>query len=49
MELSHIADLQQAVEFRTHFFNRTSRKAIEHLGAKMEGILRQHIAKLGRA
>lgn len=32
-----------AVEFRTHFFNHNSRKAIERLGAKMDGILRQHM------
>lgn len=32
-----------AVEFRTHFFNHTSRKAIERLGAKMDGILRQQM------
>src|SRR6185312_12612604 len=31
-----------AVEFRTHFFNRASRKGIERLGAKMDGILRSH-------
>lgn len=31
-----------AVEFRTHFFNRTSRAAIERLGAKLDGILRNH-------
>ena len=31
-----------AVEFRTHFFNRTSRQAIERLGAKLDGILRNH-------
>ena len=31
-----------AVEFRTHFFNHTSRKAIERLGAKQDGILRSH-------
>src|SRR6202048_3342258 len=31
-----------AVEFRTHFFNRQSRTAIERLGAKLDGILRQH-------
>lgn len=31
-----------AVEFRTHFFNRVSRAAIERLGAKQDGILRQH-------
>jgi RimJ/RimL family protein N-acetyltransferase len=31
-----------AVEFRTHFFNSTSRSAIERLGAKRDGILRSH-------
>jgi RimJ/RimL family protein N-acetyltransferase len=31
-----------AVEFRTHFFNTTSRAAIERLGAKLDGILRSH-------
>jgi len=31
-----------AVEFRTHFFNSTSRSAIERLGAKLDGILRSH-------
>jgi RimJ/RimL family protein N-acetyltransferase len=31
-----------AVEFRTHFFNATSRAAIERLGAKRDGILRSH-------
>jgi len=31
-----------AVEFRTHFFNRQSRIAIERLGAKLDGILRNH-------
>jgi RimJ/RimL family protein N-acetyltransferase len=31
-----------AVEFRTHFFNRQSRQGIERLGAKMDGILRNH-------
>jgi RimJ/RimL family protein N-acetyltransferase len=31
-----------AVEFRTHFMNRDSRKAIERLGAKQDGILRNH-------
>jgi N-acetyltransferase len=31
-----------AVEFRTHFFNRQSRQGIERLGAKLDGILRQH-------
>ncbi|MDN3685089.1 GNAT family N-acetyltransferase [Vibrio sinaloensis] len=32
-----------AVEFRTHFHNTTSRNAIERLGAKQDGILRNHI------
>ena len=31
-----------AVEFRTHFFNAQSRRAIERLGAKLDGILRNH-------
>lgn len=31
-----------AVEFRTHFFNSTSRVAIERLGAKLDGVLRSH-------
>ena len=31
-----------AVEFRTHFFNQPSRRAIERLGAKLDGILRNH-------
>jgi RimJ/RimL family protein N-acetyltransferase len=31
-----------AVEFRTHFFNRQSRAGIERLGAKLDGILRNH-------
>ena len=31
-----------AVEFRTHFFNASSRRAIERLGAKLDGILRHH-------
>jgi RimJ/RimL family protein N-acetyltransferase len=29
-----------SVEFRTHFFNHQSRRAIERLGAKLDGILR---------
>lgn len=32
-----------AVEFRTHFINHQSRRAIERLGAKLDGILRQHM------
>ncbi len=31
-----------AVEFRTHFMNQQSRRAIERLGAKLDGILRNH-------
>ncbi|MDH4389835.1 MAG: GNAT family protein [Aquabacterium sp.] len=31
-----------AVEFRTHRFNHQSRRAIERLGAQMDGILRNH-------
>jgi RimJ/RimL family protein N-acetyltransferase len=32
-----------AVELRTSFFNRESRRAIERLGAKLDGILRSHM------
>lgn len=31
-----------AVEFRTSFFNTPSRRAIERLGAKLDGVLRNH-------
>ena len=31
-----------AVEFRTHFFNHQSRRGIERLGARLDGILRNH-------
>ena len=31
-----------AVEFRTHWFNQQSRAAIERLGAKLDGVLRNH-------
>jgi RimJ/RimL family protein N-acetyltransferase len=31
-----------AVEFRTHFLNQQSRRAIERLGAKLDGVLRNH-------
>jgi RimJ/RimL family protein N-acetyltransferase len=31
-----------AVEFRTSWMNRQSRAAIEKLGAKLDGVLRQH-------
>jgi RimJ/RimL family protein N-acetyltransferase len=32
-----------AVEFRTHFFNQQSRRGIERLGAKQDGILRNNM------
>src|SRR6266705_4033793 len=32
-----------AVEFRTHFFNHQSRRGIERLGAKLDGILRSNV------
>lgn len=32
-----------AVEFRTHWFNHRSRAAIERLGAKQDGVLRNHM------
>ena len=32
-----------AVEFRTHFLNHQSRRAIERLGAKLDGVLRSHM------
>jgi N-acetyltransferase len=43
--LSHAFDTLGciAVEFRTHFFNQQSRRAIERLGAKLDGILRNHL------
>jgi RimJ/RimL family protein N-acetyltransferase len=31
-----------AVEFRTHYFNYQSRRGIERLGAKLDGVLRSH-------
>ena len=31
------------IEFRTHFINHQSRRAIERLGAKLDGILRNHM------
>lgn len=31
-----------AVEFRTHLLNQESRRAIERLGAKLDGVLRNH-------
>jgi len=42
--LSHAFEVLQciAVEFRTHFFNFASRAAIARLGAKQDGILRNH-------
>jgi RimJ/RimL family protein N-acetyltransferase len=32
-----------AVEFRTHWFNRQSQAAIERIGAKRDGVLRNHV------
>ena len=32
-----------AVEFRTHFMNQQSRRAIERLGAKLDGVMRNHM------
>jgi N-acetyltransferase len=42
--LAHAFDTLEciAVEFRTNFFNHASRRAIERLGAKLDGILRSH-------
>ncbi len=42
--LAHAFDTLQciAVEFRTHRFNNQSRRAIERLGAQLDGILRKH-------
>ena len=42
--LGHAFEAQSciAVEFRTHVFNQQSRRAIERLGAKLDGVLRQH-------
>jgi RimJ/RimL family protein N-acetyltransferase len=42
--LEHAFDVLDciAVEFRTHFFNQQSRRAIERLGAKLDGVLRNH-------
>lgn len=43
--LAHAFETLQcnAVEFRTHFINHQSRRAIERLGAKLDGILRSHM------
>ena len=44
MLLTHAFEKLQciAVEFRTHWFNHASRTAIERLGAKQDGVLRNH-------
>ena len=44
MLLTHAFDKLDciAVEFRTHWFNHASRNAIERLGAKQDGVLRNH-------
>ena len=43
--LSHAFEAKDciAVEFRTHFMNHQSRRGIERLGAKSDGILRNHM------
>jgi RimJ/RimL family protein N-acetyltransferase len=43
--LTHAFETLQClgVEFRTHFFNRQSRAGIERLGARLDGVLRQHM------
>lgn len=45
MLLAHAFDVLDcmAVEFRTHFMNVQSRRAIERLGAKLDGVLRNHM------
>ncbi len=45
MLLSHAFEMLDclAVEFRTHFMNVQSRRAIERLGAKLDGVLRNHM------
>lgn len=42
--LTHAFEILQchAVEFRTHVLNHASRRGIERLGAKLDGILRNH-------
>ncbi len=44
MMLAHAFDALGciAVEFRTHYLNAQSRRAIERLGARLDGILRHH-------
>jgi len=44
MLLTHAFESLQciAVEFRTHWFNQASRAAIARLGAKQDGVLRNH-------
>ncbi|WP_297614991.1 GNAT family protein [uncultured Roseicyclus sp.] len=43
--LGHAFDVWNclAVEFRTHRLNQTSRRAIERLGAQLDGVLRAHM------
>ena len=43
--LAHAFDMLDAiaVEFRTHVMNQQSRRAIERLGARLDGILRAHM------
>ena len=44
MLLAHAFDVLRciAVEFRTHWFNHASRAAIARLGARQDGVLRNH-------
>ncbi len=45
MLLTHAFETKSciAVEFRTHFINQQSRRGIERLGAKLDGVLRNHM------
>lgn len=43
LEYAFVANHCIAVEFRTHFVNQQSRRAIERLGAKLDGVLRNHM------
>lgn len=42
--LTHLFESHEAIaaEFQIHFFNQASRNAVERLGAKQDGILRNH-------
>lgn len=49
MLLRHAFDVLEAncVQIRTDFLNRTSRRAIERLGARLDGVLRGHLIMNG--